>query len=87
MADGASHFFMWEYNMVRWLEAEGYDVTYCTNIDVHENPLLLMSHRAFLSVGHDEYWSREMRLHVEQARDQGVHLAFSRPTRATGRSA
>jgi len=25
----------WEYNMVRWLEREGYDVTYSTNIDTH----------------------------------------------------
>src|SRR3954452_13707020 len=24
----------WEYNMVRWLEKNGYDVTYVTNIDV-----------------------------------------------------
>jgi len=30
----------------------------------------------FLSVGHDEYWSWEMREHVETARDRGVHLMF-----------
>jgi|CXWL01.1.fsa_nt_gi cellulose synthase/poly-beta-1,6-N-acetylglucosamine synthase-like glycosyltransferase len=66
----------WEYNMVRWLEREGYDVTYATNVDVHANPLLLASHHAFLSVGHDEYWSWEMRRHVEQARDQGIHVGF-----------
>ena len=66
----------WEYNMVRWLEREGYDVTYATNVDVHANPLLLASHHAFLSVGHDEYWSWEMRRQVEQARDHGTHVAF-----------
>ena len=66
----------WEYNMVRWLEREGYDVTYATNVDVHANPALLASHQAFLSVGHDEYWSWEMRRHVEQARDQGTHVGF-----------
>ena len=43
----------WEYNMVRWLEREGYDVTYATNIDVHQNPKLLHNHKSFLSVGHD----------------------------------
>jgi cellulose synthase/poly-beta-1,6-N-acetylglucosamine synthase-like glycosyltransferase len=74
---GAGGFLQgWEYNMVRWLEREGYDVTYATNLDVHRDPGLLLSHRAFLSVGHDEYWSRSMRRHVEQARDRGVHLAF-----------
>jgi hypothetical protein len=30
----------------------------------------------FLSVGHDEYWSKPMRDAAEQARDAGVHLAF-----------
>lgn len=66
----------WEYNFIRWLEREGYDATYATNLDVHRDPTLLASHAAFLSVGHDEYWSAEMRRHVEQARDQGVHLGF-----------
>ena len=74
---GAGAFLQgWEYNMVRWLEREGYDVTYATNLDVHRDPALLSSHRAFLSVGHDEYWTGRMRRHVEQARDRGVHLAF-----------
>lgn len=66
----------WEYNMVRWLEREGYDVTYATNVDVHARPDLLVSHQAFLSVGHDEYWSWDMRRHVERARDQGTHVGF-----------
>lgn len=66
----------WEYNMIRWLEKEGYDVTYCTNIDVHRDPKLLLSRRAFISVGHDEYWTREMPVNVELARDQGVDLMF-----------
>ncbi len=66
----------WEYNMVRWLEQEGYDVTYATNIDVHVKPSLLASHKAFLSLGHDEYWTGEMRRHIEQARDRGLHLGI-----------
>jgi hypothetical protein len=66
----------WEYNMVRWLERNGYDVTYLTDADVHENGLLLFNHRAFLSVGHDEYWSWNQRQNVENARDHGTNLAF-----------
>ena len=66
----------WEYNFVRWAEGEGLDLTYCSNIDVHENASLLRLHRSFLSVGHDEYWSKEMRDGVESARDHGVSLAF-----------
>ena len=62
--------------MIRWLESKGYDVAYCSNVDTHENGPLLLRHKAFLSVGHDEYWSWEMRANVEAARDQGVDLAF-----------
>ncbi|BAZ28103.1 Ig domain protein group 1 domain protein [Cylindrospermum sp. NIES-4074] len=73
----------WEYNMVRWLEREGYDVTYSTDIDTHNNLIevqsskpMLWLHKAFLSVGHDEYWSWQMRQNVQAAREQGVSLGF-----------
>ncbi len=66
----------WEFNMVRWLEQNGYDLTYVTNIDVHENASLLLSHKGFLSVGHDEYWSMPMRQNVQNALSAGVNLGF-----------
>ncbi len=66
----------WDYNMLRWLEREGYGVAYCTNLDTHATPALLRRCSAWLSIGHDEYWSRPMRKHVEAARDAGVHLGF-----------
>jgi hypothetical protein len=66
----------WDYNMVRWLEREGYDLSYCSSLETHASPGLLRSHKAWLSVGHDEYWSWGMRQHVEAARDAGVHLGF-----------
>jgi hypothetical protein len=68
--------YRWEYPMVRFLESEGYDVTYATDIDTHARPDTLRRVRAFLVVGHDEYWSWEMRQNVEAARDAGIHLAF-----------
>lgn len=69
----------WEYNMLRWLERQGFDVTYCTSIDTHTRTELRWSKkqfRTFLSVGHDEYWSSEMRDNVQAARDRGVNLGF-----------
>lgn len=66
----------WEYNMVRWLERNGYDVTYSTDLDTHSRSDFWEGHKAWLSVGHDEYWSQDMRRHVEEARDQGVGLGF-----------
>jgi hypothetical protein len=78
--DGAGEFLRrWEYNAVRFLEREGYDVVYVTDVDTHRRPIGAAAPREpriFLSVGHDEYWSWEMRQHVEAARERGVHLAF-----------
>lgn len=65
-----------EYPMIRWLEANGYDVAYTTGLDGDRRGALIRNHKVFLSVGHDEYWSGPQRAAVEAARDGGVHLAF-----------
>ena len=66
----------WNYNMVRWLERNGIDISYVTNVDVHTRFDHLVKPRLFLTQGHDEYWSWEMRDNVESWRDDGVNLAF-----------
>ncbi|HET9648994.1 MAG TPA: N,N-dimethylformamidase beta subunit family domain-containing protein [Microlunatus sp.] len=73
-----SHDFVWnaEYPMVRFLEANGYDVSYTTGVDTERRGDLIKNHKTFLSVGHDEYWSGNQRANVEAARDAGVNLAF-----------
>ena len=65
-----------EYPMVRFLEANGYDVSYTTGVDTDRRGAELLEHKVFLSVGHDEYWSGHQRANVEAARDAGVNLAF-----------
>ena len=65
-----------EYPMVRFLERNGYDVSYTSGIDTHRRGAELLEHKVFLSVGHDEYWSAGQRANVEAAREAGVHLAF-----------
>src|SRR3954454_17906242 len=64
--------------MIRFLEANGDDVSYTSGIDVGTSAggALLNNHRAFLSVGHDEYWTGKQRANVEAARAAGVNLAF-----------
>ncbi len=73
---GSGEFLLWEFPFCYWLEAEGYDVTYCSNLDVSLAPELLRSCKAFLSVGHDEYWTRAMYDHLLAARNRGVSLGF-----------
>ena len=65
-----------DYNMVRWLEKNGIDVSYVSNVDVHMKLPTLQKPKLFLTQGHDEYWTWAMRDHVVQWRDVGVHLAF-----------
>jgi hypothetical protein len=73
---GAGDFLDWELLMLRFIEREGYDAAYTSNIAVHAAPARLRQHRAFLSVGHDEYWTREMYDALQHARDRGVHMGF-----------
>jgi hypothetical protein len=65
-----------EYPMIRFLERNGYNVTYTTNVDVARSGNLIANHKVFLSVGHDEYWSAEQRTNVQNALQSGTHLAF-----------
>ena len=51
-----------EYPMVRWLERNGYDVSYFTGVDADRRGAEIANHKVFLSVGHDEYWSKQQRL-------------------------
>lgn len=73
---GRDFFFANEYPMVRWIEANGYDVSYTTGVDSDRRGALIKQHKALLSVGHDEYWSAAQRANVEAARDAGVSAAF-----------
>ncbi len=73
---GEDWLFNSEYPMVRWLEANGYNVSYFTGVDTDRRGAELLTHKIFMSVGHDEYWSGTQRTNVEVARSGGVNLAF-----------
>lgn len=74
--NGSGEFLLWEFPLAFWLEKNGYDVTYISNLDTHRDAMQLRRAKAFLSVGHDEYWTRTMYDHVTAARDAGVNLLF-----------
>ena len=66
----------YDLDLLRWLEQEGYDIAYTTDVDVHLDPSLLLGRKVVLTAGHDEYWTKEMRDAFEAARDSGVNIAF-----------
>src|SRR5713101_3680139 len=56
--DGSGHVLAFEADAIHWLEREGYDVSYISSADLHENPRQLLYHQAYISLGHDEYWTK-----------------------------
>jgi hypothetical protein len=66
-----------EYNLVRFLEHEGYDLSYQTDVDTDLRAESLREHRLVIVAGHDEYWSKRIRDAFDSARDAGTNLAFT----------
>jgi hypothetical protein len=76
LSQGSGEFLLWEFPLAFWMEGLGYDVTYVSNTDVHADVKCLLRGKCFLSVGHDEYWSREQYDNVLAAVKAGVNVAF-----------
>ena len=74
--DQAQSPLWWEVQGVRFLEREGYDISYQTDLDTDRDPASLLRHRLVLVLGHDEYWTRAMRDAFDGALAQGTNLAF-----------
>lgn len=74
--NGSGQVLIFEVDAIHWLERQGYDLSYISSVDLHGEPAQLLHHKVYLSLGHDEYWTKEMRDGVESARDHGVSLAF-----------
>ena len=72
---GSGLFFRYEYNMVRWLEKRGYDVSYSSDVDLDRHPNQVLHHRALIIAGHDEYWSLRQRNALQMAVAHQVSLA------------
>ncbi len=72
---GFGYLLNWEYPMIRWLEKNGYNVGYVSTEDVHSDGALLKHHKGILVVGHNEYWSKQMKDNLKATIDSGVDFA------------
>lgn len=72
---GSGEFLPLEFPLAFWLEQHRYDVAYCSNSDLL-TPDRGLKCKAFISVGHDEYWDIRQFRSVERMRDAGVNLLF-----------
>jgi hypothetical protein len=65
----------YERPFVCWLEEQGYRVDLASLTDLHFNPNLLNAYKCVLFVGHDEYWSWDMRDAVDAYLEGGGRVA------------
>ncbi|AXE66461.1 hypothetical protein BBF93_14315 [Hyphomonas sp. CACIAM 19H1] len=73
---GGTGWSNWEHPFVEWVRAEGYELDFACSHDLHDDPGALDGYQLMLSVGHDEYWSWEMRDCVENFIAAGGNVAF-----------
>jgi hypothetical protein len=73
---GAGDFLGQEYPLVRFAEEHGFNVTYTTDVDVEQDPAIVLQHKVILSLGHDECWSLVEREAVQSAATHGVNVVF-----------
>ena len=77
LSQGSGEFLLWEFPLAFWMEKEGYDVSYISNLDTHADAKGLLRAKAWLSVGHDEYWSLDMFHNVQAAIAAGGQRCLS----------
>ncbi|MBE1283996.1 MAG: hypothetical protein GJ676_11855 [Rhodobacteraceae bacterium] len=65
----------YERPFARWAEHEGYALDLTTQHDLQTDPDMLSAYKCVIFVGHDEYWSREMRDAVDSYTENGGRVA------------
>jgi hypothetical protein len=73
---GGAGWWNWERPFLQWAEENGYRIDVAISQDLEEHPEILDGHRLFLSVGHDEYWTWDMRETVDRFTAGGGNAAF-----------
>ena len=64
-----------ERGFALWAEAQHIGLDYATQHDLHFDPDLLKAYASVVIVGHDEYWSWEMRDRLDAFVEDGGHVA------------
>jgi hypothetical protein len=65
-----------ELPWVRFLERNGINVSYQTDVDTDRAPGSLLHHRLVFAIGHDEYWTQRMRGAFNRALALSTNLMF-----------
>lgn len=74
---GAGWIRCWTFQMLSFLEQNGYEVSYTSSNDIGENLTDLTKYKAYICPGHDEYWTQDERYYLQQAiNNNNLSVAF-----------
>ncbi len=62
------------YNLIRFLEREGYDITYAASSDIDRDANIMNNRKVLVSGFHDEYWTGQMFTNLKRWISQGKHF-------------
>ncbi|MGW7082245.1 N,N-dimethylformamidase beta subunit family domain-containing protein [Streptomyces sp. NPDC054871] len=68
-------FAHWDAPFISWMEDNGVEADYCTDLDIHDGRVLDDGYRLLVSAGHDEYWSVQTRRNVAAFHGRGGNVA------------
>ena len=71
----ASGWASFERHFAVWAENNGYKIDYASQEDLHFRPELLSDYSCVVIVGHDEYWTAEMRDSIDEFVNGGGNVA------------
>ncbi len=76
--NGQDFFFYAEFPMIQFLEKNGYDISYVSQIDVAQPGAASMieQHKVLMNTGHSEYWDAGDMSSLTAARNAGANLAL-----------
>lgn len=72
-----TYMFDSEYGILVFAEAQGYDLTYASDLDLENDDSYLNFAKLVMINGHSEYWSTNVWNCYKNARDAGVNLMFN----------
>jgi len=64
-----------DFELLSWMERQGYDISYTDDVAVHNEPAALRQHDLVVVSGHSEYWSLPQFDGFLAARNAGVNIA------------
>lgn len=63
-----------EYSLIHFMEAQGYDMTYLSNLDLDGDVDLLKTVKLIVLAGHQEYWTTNVYDCIKGAVESGVNM-------------